>query len=269
MHKNLFLSLFFFLVCFITKAQNDSIEKIIKGDSVVLHDTLASILEEYDEENLSDESIARVPDDSTAIQTRSFNIETLNQLTSDKDFQYKATPTVAENLWDRFKQWLSDMLSALFRNAVTTNWGRAFVYLLGLIAGIVVIMLILKVDAFKVFYSGEGKSKINYQVFQENIHEMNFEKLIQEAMSQNDYRKGVRLTFLYALKILSDKNHIRWESGKTNHDYVTELSIPELRTGFNQLNFYFEYAWYGNFTVTPEMFSKVQKVFLSWRDNVR
>ena len=120
-------------------------------------------------------------------------------------------------------------------------------YIVGIVLLTVLIMMLLKVNAFKVFYSGQGANTFTYSALDENIHEMDFEKLIQEATGKNDYRLGVRLVFLYALKMLSDKNLIHWDQGKTNHDYLDELSATEIKTGFNELNSYFEYAWYGNF----------------------
>jgi hypothetical protein len=108
-----------------------------------------------------------------------------------------------------------------------------------------------------------------HNVLDEYIHEMDFDKLIQEAIAQQDYREGIRLLFLKSLKMLADKNSIHWEQGKTNHDYVSELQATEIKTGFNQLNFYFEYAWYGNFLINRDMFQRVQQVFTVWREKVR
>ncbi len=129
--------------------------------------------------------------------------------------------------------------------------------------------MLLKVDAFKVFFSGEGANTFKHDVLDENIHAMDFEKLIQEAVSRNDFRAGVRLQFLYALKMLSDKNMIHWDQGKTNHDYIDELKIAELKSGFHDLNYYFEYAWYGNFSITQKMFAEVQVIFNEWKGKIR
>lgn len=180
---------------------------------------------------------------------------------------YKRPPTAAESLWDRFWMWIAQLISKMFRTAVDTNWGRLIVYAIGLILLVVLVMLILKVNAFKVLYSGEGNTK-KYQVLDENIHEMDFEKLVQEALDQQDYRRGIRLLFLYALKLLSDKQLIQWESGKTNHDYVVELEKKELKTGLNELSFYFDYAWYGNFLINRDTFNKVQTTFTDWKRKI-
>jgi hypothetical protein len=208
------------------------------------------------------------PADSSSVSTRSFDSTSLDRFKADPDMNYKLPPTVAESLWDRFLRWLAQLIDKFFDGAVHTNWGRVITYIVGLALLVVLIMLMLKVNAFKVIYSADGGAK-KYNVFDENIHEMDFEKLINEAKQSEDYRKGVRLLFLYALKLLSDKHLISWQSGKTNHDYVGEINEKELKTGLNELSFYFDYAWYGNFSIDQETFSKAQTIFSNWKNRIK
>jgi hypothetical protein len=105
-------------------------------------------------------------------------------------------------------------------------------------------------------------------VLEEDIHSLDFEKLIREAVQQQQYRLAIRLLFLQALKLLADHHHIHWQPGKTNHDYLEELTDDRLRSGFSELNFYFEYAWYGNFTISPKLFAKVAAVYENWKSTV-
>ncbi|CAN5131730.1 hypothetical protein BH09BAC3_BH09BAC3_28130 [soil metagenome] len=207
---------------------------------------------------------AIAPPDTSVIQTRSFDQQKLDNLRKDDQFDYKQPPTVVESLWVRFLQWISRIIEWLFRGAVTTNWGRVVVIGLAIVLVAVIVMLLLKVDAFKVFYSGADKG-LSHELLNENIHEMNFEKLLQEALSKKEYRLAVRLTFLNALKLLSDKQHVDWRPGKTNHDYVEELKHGELKIGFNELSFYFDYAWYGDFNVNESMYNRVRLIFDNWR----
>jgi hypothetical protein len=208
------------------------------------------------------------PNDSSIIQKKSFGNDQIEKLKADPNFNYKQAPTVAESLWDRFWAWIGQLLNSLFQNATTTNLGRGLVYLIGIAVIIFIVMMLLKVDALKVFYSGADKGKTDYKVFHENIHEMDFEKLIREAADKGEYRLGVRLIFLYALKTLSDKQLIEWHAGKTNHDYVEELNVKDLKTGLNELSFYFDYAWYGGFTIDRNIFFKVESIFKSWKTKV-
>lgn len=206
--------------------------------------------------------------DSSDVNVRAFDDDIVKELKSDSSLQYKEVPTVAESLWDRLKAWIRQLLEAIFTGAVTTNWGRLIIYLLGLAAVVAIIMMILKVNAFKIFTRGNGPTLNEHGVLDEDIHAMDFEMLIEDAVMKKDYRAGVRLIFLYSLKMLSDKNLIYWNQGKTNHDYLGDLTVDELRVGFSELNFYFEYAWYGDFRISPEVFSKVQRLFNDWKQNL-
>lgn len=206
--------------------------------------------------------------DTTQIEVRKFSTNDVEKLKADPDLIYTQPPTVAESLWDRFKRLIAWFFSTIFEKATTTDLGRFLVYLLAIILSIVVIMMLLKVNAFKVFYSGADSGKQNYQVFHENIHEMDFDALIREATEKKEYRLATRLVFLHALKILSDKQLIDFKPGKTNHEYVEELTTGEIKTGLNELSFYFDYAWYGNFAINETQFQKVKGTFSFWKEKV-
>lgn len=209
-----------------------------------------------------------VSPDSSSIQPRAFDLKKLEQLKNSGDFDYKQPPTVAESLWNRFLIWVGQLIELIFRGAVQTNWGMILLYTLGLVLLTIIIMMVLKVDALRVFYSGADKGPLHYNAIRENIHEMDFENLIRETLEKKEYRHSVRLTFLYALKLLSDKQYVDWRPGKTNHDYLEELRQQDVKTGFNELSFYFDYTWYGEFTVNENLYRRVQTIFEDWKKQV-
>lgn len=211
------------------------------------------------------EGPALPPTDSSAIELRSFDQVTIQKLKNNPELSYTQAPAVM-SLWERFKIWLKRLVNSLLHAAVTTDWVSVLIVALALIAIIYVIMRLLKVDPFTMFYKTQAPLKAG--VIEENIHHLDFEKLIDEAIQQEQYRLAIRLVFLRALKLLSDHHHIHWQPGKTNHDYLDELTDTRLRTGFNELNFYFEYAWYGNFTINAQLFSRVSAIYENWKSTV-
>lgn len=206
--------------------------------------------------------------DTTSVPQRKFSEQAIQKLKTDPDLKYKEPPTVAENLWERFKRWLAELARNFFSDVTTTHLGKILLYVAGVGLLVYVVLMLLKVNAFRILVKG-GDVTIPHQVLSENIHEMDFEKLIAEVTQKKEYRVATRLVFLYALKILSDRHLIDWSPGKTNHDYVRELQHPELRDGFLDLSFYFDYVWYGNFRVPPETFSEMQQVFNSWKAKIK
>lgn len=210
--------------------------------------------------------VITIPYDSSVIHTRSFDQEKLEKLKADPDMDYGRSPA-AINLWERFKIWLGRLLFRLLTAVDNANWFNILLTILAIIGLVYVILRLLKVDAFTMFYAGK-KAPVAYGVLDEDIHAMDFDKLIREALGRKEFRLAIRLLFLQALKLLADKHHILWQPGKTNHDYLDELTAQQLKTGFNELNFYFEYAWYGNFTVNESLYQKVDSIFKEWKTNV-
>ena len=202
------------------------------------------------------------PNDSIRVMAREFTPKKIERFKSDKDFDYREPLTLAESLWDRFWEWAGHFISTLFEGATGTNWGRVLVYVAAFIGFMAVLLTLLKVNAFRVLYSGADRGHVPANIFHENIHEMDFDKLLQEALAQQKYREGIRLLFLHTLKLLTDKQFIEWRAGKTNHDYVEELG-GELKSCFTELSFYFDHAWYGNFPVREDAFIKTRQLFQS------
>ena len=217
---------------------------------------------------LEDEKEFHGANDTLKIDARAFSLSDVERLKADPDLNYKQPPTIAESLWDRLKKLFVWFFESLFDKAVTTDLGQLIMYTIAAVLIIVGIMALLKVNAFKVFYSGADQSRQAYKVFHENIHEMNFEKLIQEATDRKEFRLATRLIFLHALKILSDKHLIEFSAGKTNHDFVEELKVSDLKTGLSELSFYFDYAWYGNFLISDVQFERIKKTFSEWRNRI-
>lgn len=158
-------------------------------------------------------------------------------------------------------------IAELLGKVATTNWGNVLLYMLAIAVLVAIVLAVLKVDAFRMLTKTE--SGVTKGVFHENIHEMDFDTLIQDALSKRDFRNAVRLVFLQSLKLLSDKQHIDWQPGKTNHDYLDEVQASEVKNGLGQLSYYFDYAWYGGFPISETQFGRVKTIFDSWRGTIK
>jgi hypothetical protein len=200
------------------------------------------------------------------VQHRAFDSLTVLQLKKDPELRYTQAPA-AISLWERFKTWLRLWLNRIFKAAASADWVTVAVVIVSLIALVYVILRLLRVDALRMFYGTPEKQ--SYEVFTEDIHALDFEKLIHDAIQQQEYRAAIRLLFLQALKLLADRHLIDWRPGKTNHDYVGELSASSLKKGFRELNYYFEYAWYGNFPINTPLFEKVNRLYAEWKAQIK
>jgi hypothetical protein len=241
-----------------------SIATCAQSDSITEADTTQ--VAPFDELN-QDEQQAAYEADTLTIKARPFEAERLRNLRESGNYNYKEAPTVAESILQRLWSWLVNLFFWFLSKLTLTGTGNFFLYLFGIVILVIIVMMVLKVDAFRVL-SGRHDSGVNKGVFHENIHAMDFETLLKEALTKGDYRNAVRLVFLHALKLLADKQLIDWQAGKTNHDYLNEVQAAEVKKGLGQLSYYFDYAWYGGFSVSESQYSRVKSIFDSWRNTL-
>ncbi|RZL69782.1 MAG: DUF4129 domain-containing protein, partial [Pedobacter sp.] len=67
--------------------------------------------------------------------------------------------------------------------------------------------------------------------------------------------------YLRSLKKLSDAEIIQWQPEKTNYNYFTEISKPEIKHEFGLLTHQFDYIWYGDFPIDVQKFESINQSF--------
>ena len=174
---------------------------------------------------------------------------------------YLASPD--DNLWVMFRNWLYAQLMRLFGSAEAISVLELIVYTICLIALVYIILRLLNVDLSGLLMNNKRKAIARGDDLdpQEDIHEIDFQAELAEALQNREYNKAVRLLYLSALRELSDREHIRWQAGKTNYQYQQELQQAPLQAPFRQLGHLFEWAWYGNFPVGEAQYKRAEQFY--------
>jgi hypothetical protein len=192
--------------------------------------------------------------DSSSVKVREPDNVKQRELLADPDYKYNRKEPAPATLWQRFKEWLSRKISEL----LSTKGGEVGLTILqyALVVAVIVLIvfLLLKNNIRSIFYGKSANIAIDFKEFDEDIHSINFNELINMALSQKDFRRAVRLHFLKLLKELTDRNLISWKTDKTNNDYFIELSNTSYSAHFKELALLYEYIWYGDFQLKEEEF---------------
>ena len=199
--------------------------------------------------------------DSVSVEVRAFSEETIRRFREDSDFDYGTRRKETITWWDRLKYWIAQQLEQLFRY---TYFGTIYDILFYTFCFLVVVFAVLKLTGTSVtqlFRGRNDRGLVQSELLEDNIHTIDFEREIAQAQQDRDYRRGIRLLYIYTLKKLTDQQLIHWRPGKTNHDYQVELHNTPLQATFGQLSYYYEYAWYGNFPVDEAMYRRVEALF--------
>lgn len=197
--------------------------------------------------------------DTITIQPRSPSAQHLDDFRNDKDYKYERNAPPPQNPLARFWDWLMRKFFEFFQSSSYQNFWQYV--LLAAIGGLAVWLLYKAEFLGGLFGRKAEEDPLAYNRLTENIHELDFNSLIEEAIEQHNYRLAVRLFYLKTLKQLTDKQLIHWQSTKTNRVYVDELGNSLLRKEFEQLTSQFEYIWYGEFRVTEAEFNLLKEQF--------
>jgi len=206
--------------------------------------------------------------DTSKIATKTFDANALKKFTRDKDFNYSSQnfDDGRPSLLTRFVRWLE---RTLFGWIGSIPYGGTIVkyFLLALAIGLLVYVIFksLGIDPGRLMRGEAKKVAVPYTESLENIHEIDFDAEIENAVAQHNYRLAVRLLYLRCLKQLTDNHLIEWQIDKTNAAYVFELKDPAQKQIFNVLTNRFEYVWYGNFPIDKQVFVNVNDLFQTFK----
>ena len=214
---------------------------------------------------------AKISYDTAEVKARTFNPNALKNYSRDKDFNYNSTnfDDGRPSFLMRFWRWL---WRTLFGWLGSVPYGGSIMkyVLLALSVGLLVYVIFksLGIDPGRLMRGEAAKTAVPYTESLENIHEINFDAEIENAVAQHNYRLAVRLLYLSCLKQLSDKHIIAWQPDKTNAAYAGELKDSAQKQMFNVLTNRFEYVWYGNFSINRQVFANVNDLFQTFKKHL-
>lgn len=189
--------------------------------------------------------------DSVSMQRISVPAASLDKLKKHHSFKY-THPTASQSFMSRFWMWLNDLY--VFRMiSGMTPW---LIYSMLILAFAVVIVVLFRSRFHGVFIRNKADSGmyISGHEISENI---NFETMLHEALEQKNYNLAIRYWYLSILRTLNQKKLITYRPGKTNFEYLSEITDPDIASRFRTVTRNYEYAWYGQFPMTESSYREI------------
>lgn len=95
----------------------------------------------------------------------------------------------------------------------------------------------------------------------DDLFSIPYQQLLQKAYADKNYRLAVRMLYLQTLKVLSEKNLIRFQADYTNLHYLQQLAQSPLYNDFFTITRHYEYVWYGEFVPSEAAFHRIKTDF--------
>lgn len=217
--------------------------------------------------------------DTSNVEKQSFNQESLTDFRENSRYQYEKGE-IKENdaglsWWDKLVYkvigWIGKALYNFYQ--LFTNEAGEFTIVFYLVMIVLfggVMFFFVRILQGKFLRKGKGeKTNLEYETLVEDIHEMDFDILLKQAIEQKMYRRAVRILFLKSLKELTDKKIILWEENKTNRDYFYEIKSRKIQHHFDSMSNVFDYVWYGEIELTTEKFNQIQIEFSTFSKEIQ
>lgn len=175
---------------------------------------------------------------------------------TDNDFKYiKQAPAI--DFTGILLKWLSDFLEIVFSNNGPAPYIRYAVIILVILFAVSKIVGGDFVGVFRKNNKYNNNNGLSFGI--DDINNIDFEKEIENASKQQNFRLATRFLYLKLLNALNEIEYINWQPGKTNTSYRTELSKTNISDNFNKLSGLYEFSWYGNFELNKSEFELLSK----------
>lgn len=182
------------------------------------------------------------------------------------DFAKKVENKDQDSLWDRFWNWITDLIFGNSSENSKQNMFSVFLSVLA-IAGIGIVVWLLTRTEFTSFLRGNTKNTaFDFSDVKEDISSINFNTRIKKAVDDNDYRLAIRWYYLKQINTLNDQKIIAYEPFKTNIDYGFELAKSPHQSAFKGISHIYDYVWYGKYDITLMDYEKLEKQFLTFEN---
>jgi len=185
--------------------------------------------------------------DTAFIPAIQYNSKTYQQFKKDKAYNYYHNKLKSDF---SLRKLIHQILRKYFSLDLTETQTKVVLWVVVVVV-VVIILLILYFFRPSWFYINK-KKKIAFSVEDENIHHLDFERLIKDALESGRYANAIRWKYLQLLKVLHGKELISWDAHKTVIEYVYEIKQSELKSSFKEVSQQFLYYRYGNFEASRE-----------------
>ncbi len=185
--------------------------------------------------------------------------KTLSGFEKDPDYNYyEDQARDSRSIREIFNEFLRRMWLRLWDVEITETQSNVTFWI---VLGAAILVLIAMLVYFKPgwFYIDQ-KRKPDYQVDDETIYGVDFDRMIREALSSGNYTDAIRWRYLQLLKKLQEKELIAWDPNKTVNEYVAMFKNVELKPRFKELSFLFLYFRYGNFEARKSQYDEVDRL---------
>lgn len=212
--------------------------------------------------------IASTLRDTSRVETIRPGSEKESEVFSDRGLKYRRQVDTGPDL---LKSLLQALAPFLFDNADAEDLYKTrqlIIWTVVIISAFVIVRLLLRSNIAGLTRTGTRATGFNFNDLTEDLHAINYEQRVAEALAEKDYRLAIRWHYLEMLYELDKKQLIVFSPHKTNIDYRYELKDQKTQSAFFSLSRIYDYVWYGQFVISETDYFNNAGAFLNLKKNL-
>jgi hypothetical protein len=107
----------------------------------------------------------------------------------------------------------------------------------------------------------EQKFYASTKLNEQEIKNLDFDKLLNDALNQADYKTAFRVQYLRCIKHLILKKYIVYRKNATNYEILHQLKGKNVYYNFKILTLQFDYIWYGKTEISNSSYNQYLRIF--------
>ncbi|HEY1115407.1 MAG TPA: hypothetical protein VGE66_17665 [Chitinophagaceae bacterium] len=225
----------------------------------IIDSTLITEVEALEEENPFEPVVT---DDQQPVTTRPVDRRKVAQMQKDEDFWYVNTAPAKPK---------APAARKLPEPRKDPEWLRNLLWVLVVGGFVVLIIWFLLASGITFFHRpppAVARPEEEEEYSTENLFDIDYESALKRAVAAQNYRLAIRLMYLQTLKEMALHNLIQYRQERTNNDYLMQLFQTGYYKDFFRLTRNFEYAWYGQFAVSPASYEQIRDEFTSFKQRM-
>lgn len=297
--KKIFISFIFLLIlssfkCYAQTEDSLYTDTLSRYDTVIKADDIAEAPDATTEKHVYDSSVnyftrkenRNDPYTNYKIKSRHATDSTVNQLRNNDEFWYvkaiekfkhdivrlqtdkafRDSLTKAGYLKPDEQVFTQEQQSSSF---LATTWFKFIIWAIIIGVFVYAVAFFLMANKINLFTRGDVSASSGFaEEDHTDIFHLPYKDLLQKAYNEKNYRFAIRILYLQTLKLMSEKNIIKFQPEFTNMHYLLQLNRSNYFKDFFSITHHYEYVWYGKFDVTEDMFNKMQNDFSSMQNKI-
>ena len=218
--------------------------------------------------------------DDSNLDVKEISENDLETYKADEDFNYvEAEPedNFIVRSYNKFIEWLGNIIREIIEAIFGVGEAQGLLYFIFnvlpyLILAFLIFLLIrffLRVNSRTLITGQKESAGFQFTEDEQIIKNEDINALIENAITQKNFRLAIRYYYLLSLKYLTEKQVIAWQQEKTNEDYITEIESESIKRNFKNITRIYDYVWYGEFNIDQLRFESLKIPFESLNNSIK